>query len=94
MICEVCDQPINRQVQVVDQHGIHVFCSIPCSERWLRQNWNRIIHVSYDPTHHEWVCAMRSGDTTRLPLTLFTALVATCPELPHQRNAQGDLQYG
>jgi len=93
MICEICDKPIKHQVQVADSKGIHVFCSIPCSERWVRQNWNRIIEVGYDKTRHEWVCTLRSGDTARLPFRLFTALVATCPELPYHFNVSGDLQY-
>jgi len=91
LICEICDAPIKHQVQVVDSAGIHVFCSIPCSERWVRQNWNRIIEVGYDRKTKEWVCSMRSGDTARLPFRLFTALVATCPELPFKLTGRGDV---
>jgi len=91
LICEICDQPITHQVQVVDSAGIHVFCSIPCSETWVRLRWNTICEVGFDKARKEWICHMRSGDTAILPMDLWTALVATCPYLPFRLTGRGDV---
>lgn len=91
MKCELCQHTIQHAIPIVDGKGTHLFCSIPCSEEYMRHKWNTIREVGFDNKRKRWVCRMQSGDTAFLPLSLFQALIATCPCLPYRLTGKGEL---